>query len=351
MMVETVMATPLLVPSAADGGTASNRLSTEARLGQRPYFRFRLVSQRLPPKLPLLLEQRSITPEDWNEFWSRIKALVLKVERLENLYFHVLACILVLLCTVTVLFPPFGDGVVLLRAVSSLNGTEILDLKIEDIAALYKMVPHWLPVLIPLLLFFLADRLLQTRNQALMEAIELYCKDGEEVNVFHANGYGLECELLPNEVNVGLLYLNILPMERPYTRFEVYNGMPTFPGYNSSYLSSSELLAAMTTEWESVLHSSVAVEYESVSVEVWNSFSSAMTKLYEPQRQLTSLAAKGFIVELLMLLLLFLGPASIKIKLGNLFADLQYVGVLGQMFMCKVYLVYRYYCFMDAKLA
>jgi hypothetical protein len=116
-------------------------------------------------------------------------------------------------------------------------------------------------------------------------------------------------------------------MDRPYTRFEVYDGMLTFPGYNSSYLSSTALHAN--------------TECESVPLDDWNDFSSEMTKLYESQRQLASLAAKGFIA---ILLLLFM------IELGDLVTDFLCVGLLGHMIVCSIYLVYCNYRFLGAKL-
>jgi hypothetical protein len=336
MMVETVITTPLLSPSA-DGVPASSRLSRDARLGQRPYFRFRLVSRCLPPNLPLCLEQHDITPEIWGEFWIKIKALVVNVEQHEKLskglHILVFACVVGLIWALPL--AASDDNEVVVTSIYTLNGTNInerLDLRTEDENAFD--TTFLVSAVILVLVAMIAGRLCLSRKQSLHQAIELYCKDGEEASKFHANGYGLECELLPSEVNGSRLHLCILPIDRPYTRFEVYNGNLTFPGYNSSYLSSL------------ALHSDM--ECESVPLEDWNNFSSEMTRLYEPQRQLASLAAKGFIVELSMLLL---GPAvSNMINLSDLFADLLCVGLLGHMFVCSVYLVYRYHRFLGAKL-
>jgi hypothetical protein len=330
-MAETFITTPLLVPSA-DGGTASHRPSREARLGQRPYFQFRLVSRCRPPELPLLLEQRNITPEDWNSFWSKINALVIKVERHEQFCLYALACVAVSVWTVAALGPGFVNYAVVVRT-SWPNGTAINHaVEMNDDDNILRAV-QWVSSVIPtpvlaILVALLALRLFLSRKQTLQQAIELYCKDGEEVNMFHANGYGLECELLPSEINLSRAYvlnLFILPMDRPYTRFEVYDGMLTFPGYNSSYLSSMALHAN--------------TECESVPLDDWNDFSSEMTKLYESQRQLASSAAKGFIVMLLLL---------VMIELGDLVTDFLYVGLLGHMIVCSIYLVYRYYRFLGA---
>jgi hypothetical protein len=340
-MAETVMTIPLLDPSADSGTTAGNRPSREARLGQRPYFRFRLVSRGTPPELPLLLEQRSITPEEWDVFWSKIKALVLKVERLEKLYFCVLACVVASLWAVMTWFPLYDDTphVMKLHAVPwngthvlPRNGTKVTDLEMEDDDALSTMVLQWVSAVIPMLLSLLAFRLYLSRKQSLLQAIEVYCKDGDEASTFHANGYGLECELLPSEMYASRLHLYILPVDRPYTRFEVYNGMLTFPGYNSSYLSSLALHADM--------------ECESVPLDDWNSFSSAMTQLYEPQRQ-RSLAAEGLIVMLLILPLV--GPAleMVDYWVNSTFLIVVFLALL---FVSCIYLVYRYYRFLGAKL-
>jgi hypothetical protein len=210
--------------------------------------------------------------------------------------------------------------------------TEILDLKMEDEPAFDAM--FLVSVVIPLLVALFAGRLYQSRKQSLQEAIERYCKEGEEANMFHANGYGLECELLPSEVNVSRLHLYILPMDRPYTRFEVYNGMLTFPGWNSSYLASLALHSNMNSE--------------SVPLDDWNSFSSEIAMLYEPQRQLSSFAAKGYIAMLLMLP--FVGPALEIVNIYWVDPALLIVVFIALLFMSCIYLVYRYYRFLGAKL-
>jgi hypothetical protein len=310
-MAETVIIAPLPVP-LADGDAATR----EARLGQRPYFRFRLVSHCIPPSLPLLLEQGNIAPEDWDEFWSGTKAMVLKVERNEKICFYVLTCVLLLVWAVTHL----RDSVVATSASALLP-------------------------LIPILLALFALRLCLRWRKSLLEEIELYCKDGKEANMFHANGYGIECELHPNEIGVSCLHLYILPLDRPYTRFEVYNGMLTFPGWNSSYLASP------------TFHSSETAECASVPLEDWNNFSSEITRLYEPQRRLTSCAAKVLLVVLLMLpfvrpVLEMVGDEVPVLKMGDdvVVLLLLIVGFFALLLMSCIYLVYRYNHFLGAKL-
>jgi hypothetical protein len=328
-MAETVITTPLLVPPA-DGAPASSRLSRQgAQLEpQRPYSRFRLVSRCIPPNLPLCLEQHNISPEIWGQFWTRIKALVLDVEQHEKLsmfvYIIAFACVVCLGWAAAASEDDEG-----MTPRFRLNGTEVLELTTADEPAFDTAL--LVSVVIPILVALLAGRLYLSRKRSLQEAIELFCKDGEEANMFHATGYGLECELLPSEVNGSRLHLYILPMDRPYTRFEVYNGMLTFPGWNSSYLSPL------------VLHSNM----ECIPLDDWNSFSSAIAALYEPQRQLASFAAKGCIV--MLLLLPFVGPA---LKMGDdgVVLLLLIAGFFALLFCTCIYFVYRYYRFLGAKL-
>jgi hypothetical protein len=304
---DTVNTMPLLSTtadskSATNDGTSLGGASVDqvrAMLQTKPYVRFRLDIRCIPPTLPLLLEQSGVTAERWYDFWSQIKLLV--QEGFEGcLIAYLLIYFSVFIHVIIVIFL----GVILLWA--------------------YILTPALsLLALLPMYLY-------QHRKQKLLvDNIATYFKDSQEAEVFQANEYALECEILPDDVNGTRLHLYILPSDMPYERFEVYNGWPTFQGWNDTYMSAQEVPM-----------------FDSVPLEDWGSFWSQLGKLYGPQMRLFEFAGKVVIVEMLALVM---AKRATLFTEADVLSVVLVLGVLVQFVIGVAYLSYRYYVFLGAK--
>jgi hypothetical protein len=168
-----------------------------------------------------------------------------------------------------------------------------------------------------------------------VDDIVAYCKEGQQAEAIQAKGYTLECEILPSEVNGSRLHLFILPVDKPYARFEVYNGRFTCQGWNDTYMNAQ---ACSSTIPPALL--------DSVPLEDWSRFWAQLRKLYEPQTRLHDLAIKMCIAGILTLVIAL--PAAISADAAAT-ADILLVLFPGAFVIGMVYLVYRYYAFLGAK--
>jgi hypothetical protein len=271
----------------ADGGEATVE-QVRAVLTTRPYVRFILRTRCIPPTLPLLLEQNGVTAEQWDDFWSPLKDLVQRGEQLEKRSWIIYA-----------------------------------------VGAVFVWTFLWMLLPLPLLLMYVYRR----RKQVLVDDIVAYCKEGQQAEAIQANGYTLECEILPSEVNGSRLHLFILPVNKPYARFEVYNGRFTCPGWNDTCVNAQSFTSTMQPP----------VLFESVPLEDWSSFWAQLRKLYEPQTRLHDLAMKVCIAEILTLVMAILATTFTDA------AAILIVLVPGALVTGMVYLAYRYYVFLGAK--
>jgi type IV secretory pathway VirB3-like protein len=283
-----------------DSGTASVE-QVRAMLNTRPYIWFRLDTKCIPPTLPLLLQQRGVTIECWLDFWSHIKGLIHGGEQnVKSFTTYILIGIyLSLIMYVTVFIIVFARV-------------------------------YWAYIVIPLL--FVPARLLMIfdlrRKQILVDNIATYCKDSREAEAFQANGYALECEILPSEVSKSWLHLFILPVDKPYARFEVYNGWLTLQGWNDTHVSAQDGTCTMPPM------------FDSVPLEDWSNFWAQLGELNAPQERFN---VKVFMVEMLTLVIAL--PATILADSDAFFAVL----LFGVLVMSFVYQSYHYNAFLGAK--
>jgi hypothetical protein len=312
---ETVMTTPLLAnadfsESATDngfGGTNHPRRLADGVetasveqvrpvLNTRPFLQFRLATDCIQPTLPLLLEQNGVTTEQWDDFWSPLKGLVQKEEQVAKRFRTMYG-----ICAK-------GAGYILLILI-----------------ALLPLITH----------------ICRRRRKILLDDIVAFCKASREAEAIQANGYTLECEILANEfsdffpnemlffLESDRLHLFILPADKPYARFEVYNGQFTCQGWNDTYLNAQA--------------STIPPAFDSVPLEDWSSFWTQLRKRCEPQLRICDLVMKVLIVDMLTFVMAIL-TAKFSLAAVKLFFWVSAALMIGM-----VFLVYRYNAFLGAK--
>jgi hypothetical protein len=272
------------------GGGGASIEQVRAVLNTRPYLRFLLDTKCIPFTLPLALEQNGVTAVQWDDFCSLMKILVQRGEMHEKSFI----LYAILLCAICVL------------------------------------VFFWMLPLLASLLKYVYQR----RKQILVDDIVAYCKESQEAEVIQANGYTLECELLHSEVRGSRLHLFILPVDKPYARFEVYNGWFTCQGWNDTHVNAQ---ASTCT---------IPPTFDSVPLEDWSSFWVHLRTLYLPQLRLYDLAMKAVIVEMFTLVMALL--ATVFANTAVIFVILL-CGVSVQYVIGVVYLLYQFSVFLGAK--